>query len=90
MVEMAGPPVKASICADKILEELEKAEAQGLRVCAVRDKDVSGPLDLSTRTVKVALDIQNCDFQREVDLSYWSSPEFSVISSKPDPSPTAP
>jgi len=38
---MAGPPVKASICADKILEELEKAEAQGLRVCAVRDKDVS-------------------------------------------------
>lgn len=67
---MAGPPVKASICADKILGELEKAEANNLRVCAVRDKDVSGPLDLSTRTIKVALDIQNCDFQREVDLSY--------------------
>jgi len=53
-----------------IIEGLLHVEDTDTLVYALRNTDISGNLDLSNRTVEVAVDIKYCHFLGEVDLSY--------------------
>jgi hypothetical protein len=63
-------PNRRQMRANVLVEELEKAQENKKRVFRVNDVDIRGKLDLTNRVIKVAVDMQRCDFQGEVDLSY--------------------
>lgn len=65
------------IRAEEIVEGLTR-ERRGSEepIYTLHGKRISGKLDLRHRTVKVAVDIQDCDFLEEVDLRHC---EFTQV-----------
>ena len=57
------------ILAEEIVKELVRAEPDQA-VYSLRDTQITGKLDLKHRTVRVAIDIQGCEFLGEVDFRY--------------------
>lgn len=59
------------IDAKEVVRQLtRKRDDEEAPVYTLRDKTITGKLNLKHRTIEVAVDIQNCDFLEEVDLRY--------------------
>jgi uncharacterized protein YjbI with pentapeptide repeats len=63
-------PISQEMPAELLVEELKRAKDAGESAYALSDRTISGNLDLSNRTVEIALNIKHCHFLEEVDLSY--------------------
>jgi hypothetical protein len=67
------PPNRVEMQATDLLTELKEAKDNDKHVYILRDADIVGGLDLSNRTVEIALDMQGCHFFGRVDLRYCES-----------------